>query len=34
MEKEKCHCIDDCTCGCQEGEECTCDVECTCVCVK
>ena len=25
MEKEKCTCSEDCTCGCQEGKECTCD---------
>ena len=30
MEEEKCHCTDDCTCGCQEGEECTCNGECKC----
>lgn len=30
MEKEKCNCTPDCTCGCQDGEECTCEGECTC----
>ena len=39
MEKEKCNCGPDCTCGCQEGKECTCNDEkcgcddnCTCGC--
>jgi len=30
MEKEKCNCTPDCTCGCQDGKECTCEGECTC----
>ena len=31
MEKEKCNCGPDCTCGCQEGKECTCtDEKCNC----
>ncbi len=31
MEKKKCNCSPDCTCGCQEGKECTCeDEECSC----
>lgn len=33
MEKEKCTCGPDCTCGCQEGKECTCtDENCSCGC--
>ena len=31
MEKKKCNCGPDCTCGCQEGKECTCkDKKCNC----
>ena len=33
MEKKKCNCGPDCTCGCQEGKECTCeDNKCSCGC--
>ena len=30
MEDKKCHCDDNCQCGCKDGKECTCDGECSC----